>query len=180
VEHNAYCRGFADGEKSGFEQGERSAAEAGGLKLDSLIESFRRGLSELQGLRRRSCRELEAEIARLALGVARKIIGREAGADPGLVAGAIREAFGRVEHAEAVTVRLCPSDLAHLNETRPRLLEELARGGRTRLEPDASLSPGGCLLETDCGDIDARIEGQLRVVEEAFRAEWSRDAEQKD
>ena len=30
---------------------------------------------------------------------------------------------------------------------------------------------GGCIIETNLGDIDARIEKQLQAVEEAFRSE---------
>jgi len=33
---------------------------------------------------------------------------------------------------------------------------------------DESISDGGCIIETESGDIDARIEKQFQAVEEAF------------
>jgi flagellar biosynthesis/type III secretory pathway protein FliH len=33
---------------------------------------------------------------------------------------------------------------------------------------DKSVERGGCLVQTECGDVDARIEEQFREVERAF------------
>jgi flagellar biosynthesis/type III secretory pathway protein FliH len=41
-----------------------------------------------------------------------------------------------------------------------------------RFEADDHIRAGGCLIESDRGDVDARIEQRFRVVEEAFRAQW--------
>jgi len=38
-----------------------------------------------------------------------------------------------------------------------------------KLESEGSIQSGGCLVETDLGEIDARIEHQLQAVEESFR-----------
>ena len=40
----------------------------------------------------------------------------------------------------------------------------------------ASITSGGCRVESDSGDIDARLEQRFKVVEEAFQAEWNKDA----
>ena len=36
---------------------------------------------------------------------------------------------------------------------------------------DTSIADGGCVIETDLGDIDARIEKQLQAVKEVLRSE---------
>jgi len=41
-------------------------------------------------------------------------------------------------------------------------------------EEDETISDGGCVIETDFGNIDARIERQFQVVEEAFKSEIQR------
>jgi flagellar biosynthesis/type III secretory pathway protein FliH len=69
-----------------------------------------------------------------------------------------------------------PADLDCLEELKPRILESLADAGRARFEADASIRTGGCRVESDCGDIDARIEQRFKVVEDAFRSEWDKDA----
>ena len=37
------------------------------------------------------------------------------------------------------------------------------------LEAAENIQNGGCIIETDLGEIDARIEKQLQAVEESFR-----------
>lgn len=179
LEQEAYCRGFSDGEKNGFAQGESTAADAARSRLEPLLESLRHLLAELESLQRRACHDLEKELVHLALGVARKIVGREVQADAEAVAGIVRDALSRVEHAEQVSIRMNPADLDGLAELKPRMLDGLADPGRARFEADASISPGGCRIESDGGDIDARIEQRFKIVEDAFRTEWNKEAGQK-
>jgi flagellar biosynthesis/type III secretory pathway protein FliH len=40
------------------------------------------------------------------------------------------------------------------------------------LEAEDSIQSGGCLIETDRGDIDARIEKQFEAIEEAFQTQF--------
>ena len=35
---------------------------------------------------------------------------------------------------------------------------------------EASIARGGCIIETDAGNIDARLETQFKAIEECFRA----------
>lgn len=176
LEQEAYCRGFSDGEKSGFAQGEGAGLEAAMGRLETLLNSLGQMLPDLESLHRRACREIEKEMVQLALGVARKIVGREVQTDVEVVAGIVREAVNRVEHAEQITIRMNPGDMQRLAELKPRLLEQLAEAGRARFEADAAISSGGCRVESDSGDIDARVEQRFKVVEEAFQAEWGKDA----
>jgi flagellar assembly protein FliH len=176
LEQEAYCRGFSDGEKSGFEQGERAGLEAAAGRLEQLVKSLGKLLSDLESLQRRACRDLEKEMVQLALGVARTIVGRDVQTDVETVAVVVRDALCRVEHAERITIRMNPGDLQRLAELKPRLLDELAEGSRARFEADAAISPGGCRVESDSGEIDARLEQRFKVVEEAFQAEWSKHA----
>jgi flagellar assembly protein FliH len=175
LEQESYCRGFADGERNGFAQGEHAAAEDAKSRLEPLLESLRHLLADLESLQRRFCHDLEKELVDLAIGVARKIVGREVQTNAEAVAGIVQDAFNRVEHAERITIRMNPGDMERLAELNPRFFDSLAAAGRARFEADASISSGGCRVESDGGDIDARIEQRFKVVEEAFRSEWNKD-----
>ena len=83
--------------------------------------------------------------------------------------------MSRVEHAEHITIRMNPEDMQRLAELKPQLLT-LAEAGRGAFEADASISCGGCRIESDSGDIDARLEQRFKIVEEAFQAEWNKEA----
>jgi flagellar assembly protein FliH len=174
LEQQAYCRGFDDGVRSGFEQGEKAGSEAVRLKLEHGLRSCDLMLKELEGLRRKAAGEVESELVELALAVSRKIVQHEVGIAPEVVAGIVRQALNRVEQAARITIRLNPADVKLLSEISPPLTAGRPDAGRIALEADEGISRGGCLIETESGEVDARLERQFQVVEEAFRAEFER------
>ncbi len=99
------------------------------------------------------------------------MVHRELKADPEALAGIVREALGRVESTGRIAIRMNPDDLSRLSRIQPGILAQFTDSGLTAFVADAAISPGGCLVETEAGEIDARLEQQFRVVEEAFRAE---------
>lgn len=174
LEQQAYCRGFDEGERSGFEQGEKAGAEAAQQRLEHGLSSVQIMIQEIEGLRCTAAAEFEAELVQLALAVARKIVQHEIGLAPEAVTRIVRQALGRVEHAARISIRIHPEDLKLLSQTSPPLMSGRSEAGRVVLEPDEGITRGGCLIETDGGEVDARIERQFQVVEEAFRAEFER------
>jgi len=180
AEQKAYCRGFGDGERKGHELGEQAGLECAMQKLESLLTGGHKLIGELGDLHRQTCRDVEAELVQLALAVARKVVGREVSLGPEVVTRIIRQALGRVEHAGRITVKLNPADLELLADIKPQLLKGMPEAGRAAFEADKGIARGGCLIETDGGEIDARIERQFQVVEEAFRAELDQETARRE
>ncbi|MDO8945250.1 MAG: FliH/SctL family protein [Desulfobacterales bacterium] len=180
AEQQAYCRGFGDGERKGHELGEQVGLESAMQKLDSLLTGGHKLLGELGDLHRQTCRDVESDLVQLALAVARKIVGREVSLGPEAVTRIIRQALARVEHAGRITIKLNPVDLELLSDVKPQLLSGLPEAGRAAFEADEGIARGGCLIETDGGEVDARIERQFQVVEEAFRAEFDKETVRRE
>jgi len=180
AEQQAYCRGFGDGERKGHELGEKAGLESAMQKLESLLTGCHKLIGELGELHRQTCRDVEADLVQLALAVARKIVGRDVSLGPDAVTRIIREALTRVEHAGRITIKLNPADLELLADIKPQLLSGLPEAGRAVFEADEGIARGGCLIETDGGEVDARIERQFQVVEEAFRAELDKETARRE
>jgi flagellar assembly protein FliH len=180
AEQQAYCRGFGDGERKGHEMGEQAGRASAMQKLDSLLTGVQKLIGELGDLHSKTCREVESDLVQLALAVARKIVGRDVSMGPEAVTRIIRQALERVEHAGRITIKLNPADLELLTEIKPQLLSGLPEAGRAAFEADASITRGGCLIETDGGEVDARIERQFKVVEEAFQAEFEKETARRE
>jgi flagellar assembly protein FliH len=180
AEQQAYCRGFGDGERKGHELGEQAGLESAMQKLEPLLTGGRKLIGELGDLHRQACRDVEADLVQLALAVARKIVDREVSLGPEAVTRIIRQALSRVEHAGRIVIKLNPTDLELLADIKPRLLSGLPEGGRAAFEADEGIARGGCLIETDVGEVDARIERQFQVVEETFRAELDQEAARRE
>ena len=64
---------------------------------------------------------------------------------------------------------MSPTDLQFIKETRTQLSNMIENIEHVTLEAAENIQSGGCIVETDLGEIDARIEKQLQIVEESFR-----------
>lgn len=156
LEAQAYARGFADGEMA--------AREA----LDAELESVRMALgAAMESLEQNEVRwvaNAEANIAALAVVIAKHIVQREIAVDPSFVTVLVSQALVHYPMEQEVTIRLHPDDLV---ACRSALEAQWATVGRPmRWIADASVQRGGCLTEGRERIIDGRVDTAL---ERAYR-----------
>jgi flagellar biosynthesis/type III secretory pathway protein FliH len=161
IKEKAFQDGFAEGQKVGFESGIK--------KVDTVINSLYQALVQLQNIRIEIHQELEKEMAQLALAIAKKIVCHEVKTTQETVVCVAREALSRVENPGEIRIKLNPEDLQFINDTQSQLSQLLHNVDHIRFEGADSIQRGGCLIETDRGDIDARIEKQFQAIEETFQ-----------
>lgn len=106
---------------------------------------------------------VEAEVVRLALAVASRILHREVILDPLLLRGAVRVALERLKENSGISLQIPKSQ----EEDWKGLLEETA-GREITVVADPRLQAGECLLETSVGRVDLGIQAQLEEIERGF------------
>ena len=160
IEKAAYENGFRQGEKAGLEIAEK--------KAEVLMRRYADAIEEIGRLKPALYQQAEREVVKLAVEVAKKIVHREVQVDQEIVQTLVKVALSHVAVKTAVTVHLHPTDYNFVLDQRAAS----NRGGENDREivllADKSIERGGCLIETECGDIDARIEEEFREVERAF------------
>jgi flagellar assembly protein FliH len=162
IEEKAYAKGFARGEKAGI--------ESGGDKIESVVNSIKKGLSELIKIRQNIYLETEKEIVKLAMAIARKIVCNEIIVNKDTVVNVFKEAVKKVEINEKVKVRLSCKDFQFIKSEKPSIIDKITNIENVGFEMDESIHDGGCIIETESGDIDSRIEKQFQAIEEAFES----------
>jgi len=160
IEKAAYENGFRQGEKAGLEIAER--------KAEVLMRRYAEAIEEIAGLKPALYKQAEREVVKLALEVAKKIVHREVQVDREIVQTLISVALSHVAVKSAVTVHLHPADYNFVLDQRVASGRGDEADREIVLLADKSIERGGCLIETECGDIDARIEEEFREVERAF------------
>lgn len=158
LEKAAYEKGLLQGEKACMEMAEQ--------KMEALTRQYGESILELGKLRSFLHMQVEREVVKLAIEVAKKIVHREIQVDKDIIQTLVRVALGHVAEKSAVTVHLNPQDYSYLLGLRDELSQN--EGRDISLLADKSIERGGCLIQTECGDIDARIEEKFREVEQAF------------
>ncbi|NPV71234.1 MAG: hypothetical protein HPY55_11430 [Firmicutes bacterium] len=153
----ARLEGFELGQKEGFDEGlSRAEIEVEGMKKEAarLVEAARDEATRIVAA-------AEPKIAQIALAIARKVIKREVAADPEIVLGNVREALRRIGRDESVSVRTSPIEVSVVHEARKDLAREFDAISEINVEEDPSVGPGGCIVTTGRGTVDARIESQI-------------------
>jgi flagellar assembly protein FliH len=153
IEQEAFNRGFAEGQAAGRKQTE--------AELQSVLEQMGRSLNSLAGLRSRIREDAEADLLKLAISIARRVLHRELTLDPESMEGLIRVALDKLQSRELCRVRVHPDQEQAIRKS----LERFSNSQKVELITDASLQCGDVLFETVHGNLDASIESQLSEIE---------------
>ena len=105
----------------------------------------------------------EKLVIETAFEVAKKIVQREISNDT-IINENVRIAINKIMGANEVRLKLNPSDIDEMTEASKNLIH----GGsfnKIKIEPDARIEHGGCLIETEIGSVDARISTQLSEIQ---------------
>ena len=107
---------------------------------------------------------IEAEVVNLSLGIARKILEREAQTDPTLLGALVRIALDRMQSGPAVRLRVAPAQADWWKS------QDAFANSRYQCEivPDPSLDPEDCLVETELGSANFSFAAQLKEIERGF------------
>src|SRR5262249_31023315 len=145
---------------------------------DAIMETARRA-GEEEGLRRwiaaiadadavrdRRLAESEPELIRLAVRIAQKILGEELRTSPEAVVGVARACLRGLGRQRSLTLRVSPADADVLRRRIDVLRESGGRDRDIEVVGDSAVTVGGCIVESEYGVVDARLETQIRCMEE--------------
>jgi flagellar assembly protein FliH len=151
IERQAYEEGFEQGQKDGREVGERS--------LDQQVQQFRDLVQALAREKEELFRLREKELLDLVLLISRKVVVRELKVQPEAIQEIVAGGFKILADTENIKLRINPQDYEIL-QWAPR--ESWPLG--VELVPDGTISPGGFMMETACGDVDGTLKNRWAVV----------------
>lgn len=158
--------------RSGVEDGRSLGRQAAREEMAPLLEALNRMTQEIGAQRDRLLERTENAVLQLAVAIARRILRTELTARPEAMLDIVRTCLSQVKESTRVVVRVHPADEQILRTQEERLQEAMGRFGAWELRGDAQVSRGGCLIETDFGTLDGRVESQLEEIERALRREY--------
>lgn len=146
--------------EAGRAEGEAQGRRAAQAAIDAVLQKLSAAINETSQLRPRLRAEAEADLVRLAIAIARKIVGRELNTDPEAIAGLVKAALEKVRSQEVLRVRVHPEYTARIQECLSRV-----GNAQTEIVGDAAADRGAVIFETTRGCFDASVETQLREIE---------------
>ena len=102
----------------------------------------------------------EPEIIKLAVHSAEKLVFHELEASGAKIDSVVKETLAKLPGATTVKIKLNPEDLTELLNVNNEMLSSSLDIG-VEFVKDASITRGGCLVESDVGNIDALVETRI-------------------
>jgi flagellar assembly protein FliH len=150
-------RGRAAGREAGFAEGK--------AEVERLIQRTQTVLERAQDKRAEILSETEQEIIDLVLLISRKVIKVISENQRNVVISNVIQALRKVKGRGNIIIRVNMLDLK-LTTEHMKDFTQLVEGSKTlQIVEDSTIDPGGCIIETDFGEIDARIASQLGELE---------------
>lgn len=112
--------------------------------------------------------DLEKLLIPVALKAAKKIVGREIELSEDTIVDIVSNALKAVSQHKKITIYVNKKDLDPLEKSRARLKEIFESLEVLSLRERADIARGGCVIETEGGIINARLENQWSALERAF------------
>jgi len=155
LEREAFEKGRLEGERAG-----ESVALA---RTDDLLRRLSATIDEISSLRVAMMRKTERELVRLAVAMAERIVRKEVQLDRELLTKMAHVAIERLGESVVATIHLNPADHEAISARRDASL-----GLAVQIVADPAVEPGGCVVRSAFGVIDAGIDTQVREVARAL------------
>lgn len=143
-------------------QAQREGAQQGHQQALELLGQAR---AEYDALMARN----EPDMLALAFGIARRIVGRTIEMDETAIARIVAQAMESVRNQRQIVVLVHPDDVPQLEAHRDLWTGQI-EGASVYLEADERIERGGCVIETQSGRVDARLDVQLDAMRRAMEA----------
>jgi flagellar biosynthesis/type III secretory pathway protein FliH len=120
-----------------------------------------RELLEIAAVRASALEAQADEIRELALLFAGKLTARAFEHEPAAIEAVLRPLLASVRRARRVAIRVHPEAVAFVESRLSTLAAYEALEGALEVAGDPAITHGGCVIESDLGELDARIETRL-------------------
>ena len=154
-----------EAEEEGRLAGREAGFEEGKAEVDRLILRTQTVLERAQNKRAEILEQTEQEIINLVLLIARKVVKVISESQRNVIVSNVVQALKKVKGRGNILIRVNMADLklstAHIKD-----FISMVEGVKSiQVAEDSSVDSGGCIIETDFGEIDARIASQLAELE---------------
>lgn len=145
IKENAFKEGYEDGFKQWAEHL---------VKFEQQLESLHK--------------EMQQAIIPVALKAAKKIVGREMELSETTIVDIVASNLKTISQHKKIIIYVNKKELDVLEKHKQRLRELFENLESLSIRPRDDVAPGGCIIETEIGIINAQLEHRWRVLEKAF------------
>jgi len=133
-------------------------------RIGSAVTAFSQALEDISRLREAILKNSTDDMLRLVMAIVEQVIPTEITTNPDIIHQTLKKALQAAVRSDEYHIRIHPDDFSVVMEKKPLLLASISGLKNITVESDPSISRGGCLVESQLGQVDATIETQLTEI----------------
>jgi len=149
---------------AGWEKGEQDAQ----AKFAEYVERASVLLQEAHMQKREIIADAEPFLLELSVQIAEMIVGRQLSLEPEWTIALVKRVLTRERRRGVITLCVSPEQYPSIREAREELASALDSQAELHIVPDMSVRDDGCVVRSDFGSLDARIDSQLQEIKQAL------------
>ncbi|MGE3760404.1 MAG: FliH/SctL family protein [Pseudobdellovibrionaceae bacterium] len=157
VQEKAYQEGY----QLGLTEGSEKAFQEGKSDLVDRMRSIESILKSIENLKKNLLIDNEANLIQLLFLVAKKMALRDLEENRDAVKQILSDILGEMQKDEQLIVRLNAEDLLFIEGLQEKSKEKIESLERVKFIVEDSIKPGGCMIESEYGTVDATIEERV-------------------
>jgi len=153
----------------GLDEGRKKAFDDNSKIIGDHMNNFEQTLNSFANMKKEMFNANESHLMQLLFSMATKIAQRQMDLDPQSVVDVIRNAVALAQGEEEIRVQLSQSQYEFIESLKKEIGREFDFLKKLKLEPNAEIQAGGCLVETNFGEVDARVEQRVALLWESLQ-----------
>ena len=160
IQEQAYQEGY----KLGLDEGMKKAFEENSFRIESSLKEMSQIIQTLKSMKTDICHFNETHIVQLLFNMASKIAMSHLEYEQKPVVEAIRQAVELAQGEENVVIHVSDQQMAFLEELQSQRTVDLDFMKKVKLVANPDIKPGGCIIETNYGEVDSRVEQRVEQL----------------
>lgn len=140
-------------------------------QIKNLLRGIEKSIAHHLAEEKNSLEQIFEKIPAIAFQIAEKVVHKKIEIDDSIILENLKKALASAGEAQKLKIIMNPNDIHIIKSSFADFgIDEVAFTNNWELEPNRDISPGGCLVKTAGEEIDARVESQLKALEESIIA----------
>jgi len=155
--------------KEGFEEGLQNAIKSMKDREKAVLEEALNYKNEVVQKYDDFLKTREERIVDLVLDSVEKILNKEVLEDKELIESLVREGIEKSTFTRSIVIRVCESDYENALFRKSKILTFSKDISSIKFVIDYALNPGGCIIESDIGNVDVGVDTKFEKLKEIYR-----------
>lgn len=160
----------AEAQKKGYDEGYRTgkaeAEQAVQQRYQQMISEANEIIEQARQEKERRIAESEAFLIELSCEIAEKIISKQLSLESEWKKDLVKQMLSKKREQGLITLCVNPKSYGLMQDARDELQLVLGSNSELQILPDISVKDDGCIIRSEYGSIDARIDTQLTEIKQ--------------